>query len=327
VTRYDAAVLAWAAHLRSGSTTRWADFWPTAPAGSEGGEPPGAAQLELVRRLAERWQGPGFDSLADRVLHREGPGRGMARTLPLTHPAARLGVGAPPIDPSDVPVDELIRLGVGVLADLAQEQPPSVSPKQRRWFRRPHRNVSIQAPSLDELLTEVWSNRTRHGAAMPWRRFVRTVAARDALPLNANPARLAARAAKRVGPDRVHVYVGEAARAEGAFGVESTELLRRLNPVLALHVGEERLADVRGAAVRLLAGGAGPSLAVPREWEEWRRGRAERIASALSEGGYCVHGDLEEFVAGVQAPRRPRPAAVLDRLLDVVVRTVREEQV
>jgi len=351
VSRYDEAVLAWAAHLRSGGTTPWTEFWPSAPAGAQG-EPPGAVQLELVRRLAAAWEGPGFERLADRVLHRDAPGRGMA-TLPLVHPAAPGGVGAPPLDPIDVPVQELLRLGTGVLADLALAAPAATSNRGRRRRRtavvlgapitrhgfaeRTPRagGVFILAPSMDQLLTEVWSTRAQLGAGVRWRRFVQTWAGRDLLPLSADAARLAARVARRVGADRVHVMVGSAGVSPGAerprpgdpvpLAPESVDLLRRLNPVLGVHVREEGRDAVRANAVRLLAGGPARPLPIPARHRPWAQGCARRIADQLVTGGYAVHGDLDEFVEGIRTPPLTMPD-VLDRLVDVVVRAVREEQ-
>ena len=83
---------------------------------------PGAAQLERVRRLAlvSQLDGATFTRLADVVLHRSAPGRGLAQQ-PLSWPVregAPRRFGAPPTDPSAVPVDELVRVAVGTLTEL-----------------------------------------------------------------------------------------------------------------------------------------------------------------------------------------------------------------
>lgn len=321
MSEYDAAVLAWADALRSGDTTPWSEFRPDGR--HREGDPPGAAQLELVRRLGERWEGPGFDVLADRVLSREGPGRGLAHELLLAHPAAPYEAGAPPIDPADVPTEELLRVGIGVLADFALARPvPEEREHRRRWrLRKPE--VAVNAPTLDDLLTQVWARKVRGGSAMPWRRFVFNWHARDALPLGADPARRAKRAAERVGAHRVHVYVGAAAERPDGLSVESVDLLRRLNPVLGLHATD--LDGVRRVAVDLLAGPGTRTLSVPQAHRPWAEEQAVRIVEALVDGGYSVHGDLDEFAAGVRAPRQPHPDAVLDRLLAVVARAVEEQ--
>ena len=65
----------WVEHLRSGGTTPWAEWVrePAAPADVPRGPLPGAAQLELVRRLALAYDGlprglprEAFSALADR---------------------------------------------------------------------------------------------------------------------------------------------------------------------------------------------------------------------------------------------------------------------
>lgn len=131
-----AAAWSWADHLRAGGTTPWAQWVTTAPRDVPGiagrGRIPGAAQLELVRRLAEsleRPAGPDFAALADRALARSGPGRGPAH-IPLSwpgdepgHGAAAARIGVPPTDPASLPADELARAGVGLLADLVASAP------------------------------------------------------------------------------------------------------------------------------------------------------------------------------------------------------------
>ncbi|MGB0100866.1 MAG: hypothetical protein WBP61_11365, partial [Nocardioides sp.] len=102
----------WVAHLRAGGTTPWRDW-------SEPGEPrgrvlPGAQQLELLRRLNEAGS-PGVE-LATRVLDASAPGRGRP-DLELDGAVRRLDFGPPPVDPADLPDDELLRVAASVLAD------------------------------------------------------------------------------------------------------------------------------------------------------------------------------------------------------------------
>jgi hypothetical protein len=304
VTRYEAAVLSWADHLRSGGSTPWAEFEPT---GERTGVVPGAAQLELVRLLAQRWEGPGFDRLADRVLRRDAPGRGLPR-LHVVHPDAPRGAV---VDPADVPVDELLRIGSGVLADLALEAPPV------RARRTRDRALPIVAPSFDELMTRAWARRVQRGSGARWRTFYGWWAGRDQLPPSVDVARLAQRLGKGRRP--VEVYVGSAAAADVMpLTVESVDLLRRVNPLLRVHRADP--APARASAVRLLTGGALRPLPAPAPHRPWARRRAEHLAEDLRAGGYAVHGDLGEFVAGVQAPPMYRED-VLGRLVDVLVRS------
>lgn len=129
------AAWSWVDHLRRGGSTPWLD-WVARDAGAAAdgtlpGDPlPGAAELELVRRLAERAPATlppaAFERLAEVVLSRSGPGRGLPQ-LPLLWPAnAPARVGAPPVDPATVPEGELVRVGVGALTDLllGSETPP-----------------------------------------------------------------------------------------------------------------------------------------------------------------------------------------------------------
>ncbi len=222
-------------------------------AGSWAGPVPGAAQLELVRRLASRRErtgvtvsGPAFADLADRALRRSGPGRGQPdRPLPLPGPAGSRQVGAAPLDPSEVPVGTLVRLGVGLLADLVIDAGPlPAPPAARRRARdvlssrarvhlagapvlvdtvraalatagihehgRRSPEVLILAPPLDEHLAQVWSSRVQHGAPVRWDTFAGRWAREDALPPSADLPGIAAFWAERVGAARVHVLVDPA---------------------------------------------------------------------------------------------------------------------
>lgn len=244
----------WVDHLRDGGSASWTD-WCVRPgaAGSWAGPVPGAAQLELVRRLASRRErtgvtvsGPAFADLADRALRRSGPGRGQPdRPLPLPGPAGSRQVGAAPLDPSEVPVGTLVRLGVGLLADLVIDAGPlPAPPAARRRARdvlssrarvhlagapvlvdtvraalatagihehgRRSPEVLILAPPLDEHLAQVWSSRVQHGAPVRWDTFAGRWARKDALPPSADLPGIAAFWAERVGAARVHVLVDPA---------------------------------------------------------------------------------------------------------------------
>ncbi len=147
--RSEPAAWSWAEHLRQGGTRPWSAWTgeaaaPGSPATGHppaGWVPPAAAQLELVRLLAARpAAGPlvrsgRFPRLADVVLGRSAPGRGLA-AAPLRWPhddGPR--VGAPPVDPADLPVAELVRAGVGVLAELLVRA--STGPQGRGRIGRP----------------------------------------------------------------------------------------------------------------------------------------------------------------------------------------------
>jgi hypothetical protein len=248
----------WVDHLRDGGTSTWRE-WQRRPevavaTSTPGDAPlPGAAQLELVRLLATRRSerrgtgsvrpavdAAGFGALADRTFTRSGPGRGMAE-LPLALPGdRRRGVGPAPVDPGDVPAEELVRVGVGLLADLLTETPrPTAVPdrptRRRPWARsfrlvgapttaatvraalaasgfveggRSPRVVVLSEP-VDVLLAQVWSTRVQAGAGSRWRPFVRRWANRDRLPPVVDLAAVAATWRQRVGPARVHVVAAD----------------------------------------------------------------------------------------------------------------------
>ena len=253
---FGAAARSWVAHLEAGGTTSWADWVDqvgTAPAAATtpevppatasgdraGLELPGAAQLELLRRLNQ--EGP-LPPLGDHVLTRPGPGRGGVH-LPLSWP---------PVRPT-APAAEVRRVAVGVLADLTAtlEEPPrrkrrTRTPRRRHgptfvleglpltvaalreelataglvehrprppWFTFRRRSgdlpdlVLVVAGPVDEALHEVWTRRVLDGAHRSWRGFLSTWAARDALPPSADLGRALEHWVSRVGPGRVHLLV------------------------------------------------------------------------------------------------------------------------
>lgn len=283
----------WSQHLRDGGTTPWRD-WVAAghpdhpgrpfPSRPPGWTPPGAAQLELVRRLAaaDRLHGPAFTRLADLVLTRSGPGRGLAHQ-PLAWPGDAAApadpgrrFGAPAVDPADVPLEELVRLAVGTLTELLLRVPPPAEPRppRRRLLtrtpslrlagapvttsavrrelgrsglveggRRPR--VVLLAEPLDVALAQVWSARVQRGAPVRWRGFLSRWSGSPHLPPAADLPALARLWAERVGPAGVHVVVAPtaAAAARTAAGVLDTRLRPRAGDAAA------RTRDLSPAAV------------------------------------------------------------------------------
>jgi hypothetical protein len=254
---YEQAVRSWAEHLRGGGTTPWSTWVQGAPQADvpAGWTAPGAAQLELVRRLAlvSRLDGATFGRLADVVLHRSAPGRGLAQQ-PLAWPQpdeAPRRFGAPPTDPSDVPVDELVRVAIGTLTELLLITPVPPGPPELtrgRFSRGPafalagapvttsavrrelaaaghaeggrSPQVVVVAEPLDIVLAQVWSARVQRGAPIRWSGFLHRWANRRGLPPSADYPRLARRWAAEVGADSVHVLVApQAAPADVAAKV------------------------------------------------------------------------------------------------------------
>ena len=238
---YEQAAWSWTEHLRHGGTRTWTD-WLSSGWGSDAVVPtawvaPGAAQLEVVRRLAtvSGLDGPEFTRLADLVLGRSAPGRGLAHQ-PLSWPDRPPGrrFGAPPVDPSVVPEEELLRVAVGGLAELALQVPVARERSPRRgWLSRTSDVQVVGAPvtaaavrrrlgltarrsgrasrvvvmvqPFDRLLAEVWSARVQRGAPVRWPGFVRRWSGRADLPPAADLPGLARRWADRVGAEQVHL--------------------------------------------------------------------------------------------------------------------------
>ena len=242
-----AAAASWVDHLREGGTTRWGR-WARAGEGAhrahgsavdDTADPasriPGAAQLELLRRLNEL--GP-LPHRVDHVLGRPGPGRGPVHLrLPATGRAA--------------PRHEVLRVAAGVLADLTAEL-PARPPRRRRRPRRPRpveglptfvlegppitagevraglaaagvvehqprfswlgtrpdpgpELAVVLAGPLDAALSQVWSSRVQRGAARAWPRFATHWAGRRALPPSAAVDRVVDYWATRLGAGNVHL--------------------------------------------------------------------------------------------------------------------------
>jgi len=248
---FDAVAWSWVQHLRRGGTHAWLEWAAAEPAASTGAEPrpgagrlPGAAQLEVVRRLAARPTAATvpFEQLADLVLGRGAPGRGPD-DLPLVWPAGDqpTGFGPPPVDPAGLPAAELVRVLVGVITELLVRTAPR--PAGRPGGSGPRGNparadgfpvVGAPAPAaavraalaaaghrpadpptaavllaepVDRLLAQAWTRRVRRGGIVPWPRYVDRWVRQDRLPAAVDLATVAARWATQVGVDRVHVVV------------------------------------------------------------------------------------------------------------------------
>ena len=247
---YEQAAWSWTQHLRRGGSTPWRDWQPDPDLSvPTDWTVPGAAQLELVRRLADRGGAlRGFTELADLVLGRSGPGRGLAQQ-PLSWSGGDApAFGPPPVDPVDVPIDELLRLGVGVLAELLLRAPAPTGDRSsvRRWplTRSPSfalggapvttsavrrelngaghaeggrtPQVLLFAEPVDRALAQAWSVRVQQGSSARWRGFVDRWAARRELPPGADIPKLAGEWADRVGRDSVHVVAAPHSMPEAA---------------------------------------------------------------------------------------------------------------
>lgn len=326
---FDRAVWSWSEHLRHGGSREWSGWEapePGAVAPPPGWSPSGAAQLELVRRLAAHatLTGPAFTALADLVLDRSGPGRGLAQQ-PLSWPAhaesvSGSSVGPPPVDPVDVPVEELVRLGAGALTELVLTHPDRSAPMtrvRRRPFTRtpafrldgaPVSTAAVRqalgasghgeggrspvvvlvAEPVDLALVQVWSARVQRGSPVRWHGLLDRCASHDVLPVPVDVGALARAWATRVGPDRVQVVVapGDAAHAAGmaaeAIGVDLSVGSRGLFSVLGEVLLARAVDDLPPASVE--AGRQVNALLGVRAEGE-RRADAVRALVAVLPGG------------------------------------------
>ncbi len=111
----------WAAALREGATTPWRD-WPADGSGEGealGDDLPGAQQLALLRRLNVAADAAGRRvplPTADRVLAAGVSGRGRG-DLPVAGADEPERFGLRPVDPDELPDDELLRVAAGLIAD------------------------------------------------------------------------------------------------------------------------------------------------------------------------------------------------------------------
>ena len=288
---YDEAVASWAAHLRSGGTTTWSawrsgDHVPAAPLHPT----PDAIHLELVRRLNLAADPTGLADLADLVLTTGTPGRGridvpLPWPLPETEPHR---FGSPPIEPDQVPVEELNRLVVGVLARLLPGVPPRpTEPEPARWplpWRRrfrlhgsPGTVAVVRRMLLDQglvesdwrpvhvvlgrpvevMLGEHWAARTRHGGSVTlgtvWRRTLTAGRLPRGLDLPTVARRLDGRR-----HEPVHVVLGRdtqhvASLTAGVLGARETVLGPAADPTT-----DPALSDLTRRLNRLLTLTQGP---------------------------------------------------------------------
>jgi len=235
---------AWVEHLRTGGSTPWADF--TGESSVADRMLPGAIQLEVARRLnaVDGRDDAAHRRLVDRVLTSSAPGRGQP-DLELVGVHDGSPFGPRPVDPATLPTEELLRMAVGVLAELVLERDPGVRPEPRTlpappWRRgyhlagdpqlagharaaladagrRPgHRSpvAVLLADDLGAMLADVWTWRVQQGVTPTWHWWLAHWARRDQLPPRADLTAVAARWADRVGRQRVHVVVGTALPAD-----------------------------------------------------------------------------------------------------------------
>ncbi len=178
----------------------------------------------------------------------------------------------------------------------------------REGGRRP--TCVVVGGPLDQLMAERWSARVSAGGEMRWQRMWETAVAQDRLPPGIQLGTLANGLVEQFGAAHVHVVLAadpEAACATaGAVlgldlalpsprpgsGLLATDLLRGLNALLVMKVGEDGRDRIADQVWPELAGvEARTALAAPRGRVGWARTTAEAMAEELRSGDYAVHGD------------------------------------
>ena len=288
---YEQAVGAWAAHLRAGGTTDWSAWRDTTTDSAEGQlgdagrQPlPDAVHLELVRRInVAAPQGADNRGLADRVFATAAPGRGLI-DVPLPWPDSPRRFGTPPMDPAQLPEEELIRLAVGVLAHLlpgvphsTPEAPPAPWPMPWRRRFRLHGSPgtvagvreSLLAQGLVEtdwrpthiviarpvpvMMAEYWSAAVRNGGILKWSTVWRRAEAAGRLPPSIDVADIAERLATK-STRQVHVVAARSAEEAAALSAG----VLRADPAVVGENGDAALADLLRRLNRLTGLAHGP---------------------------------------------------------------------
>jgi hypothetical protein len=274
----EARAWGWVAHLRDGGTTPWAEWGSASGADEQSGRYlPGAQQLELLRRLNEhRVPSP---ELAARVLATSAPGRGRP-DLGLVGVLPASAFGPPPVDPVDLPADELVRVATALIAEDTAAAGDPLEPRTPRLLRRRYRilgdpevanplrdhltahgrppggrraTVVIVGSDLAGMLVHVWTARSLGAGVRPWPDWLGAEVRRPALLERIDLAGLAETWVPRVGTGRVHVVLDDprrATRLAAGFGhrvpaarplsADAVELARRTAPVLGTLVTPER---------------------------------------------------------------------------------------
>lgn len=326
----EARAWGWVVHLRDGGTTPWSDWSTPAPDDQQAGRYlPGAQQLELLRRINQR-RLPSPE-LAERVLATSAPGRGRPDLgLVGVLPASRFG--PPPVDPADLPADELVRVATAVIAEDVVAAGPLPEPRRPRMIRRRYRllgdpglanplrdaltasgrppggsgpTIVVVGSDLGRMLAHVWTARSFGAGIRPWAEWLTAETRRSDLLPRIDLAGLAEEWVSRVGAGKVHVVLDDprlAARLAGGrrvtadlseLSADAVELARRTAPVVGTLVSPEQRTTLMWHRLRpVLAAYAGPSLRVPPRHQAWLADRTADLRQRLAQGDYAVHGAL-----------------------------------
>jgi hypothetical protein len=329
---HEARAWGWVAHLRDGGTTPWSSWGTSAGADEQSGRYlPGAQQLELLRRLNElHLPSP---ELADRVLGASAPGRGrpdlgLVGVLPVS------AFGPPPVDPLELPADELVRVATALIAEDVVAAGDPLEPRTPRLLRRRYRllgdpevadvvrdalvadgrppggrraTVVVAGTDLSAMLVHVWAARSLGAGVRPWPEWLAAEVRRPGVPDRIDLPALAASWVPKVGASRVHVVLDDQRRVRRLAGgrrriaparplsADAIELARRTAPVVGtLVTPERRTALMRHRLRPVLAAQPGPQLRIPRRYRPWLAEHTADLSRRLVAGDYAVHGALPE---------------------------------
>jgi hypothetical protein len=351
---HEARAWGWVAHLRDGGTTPWSAWGSLAGADEQSGRYlPGAQQLELLRRL-NRIRIPSPE-LADRVLGASAPGRGRP-DLGLVGVLPESAFGPRPVDPSQLPADELVRVATALIAEDVVAAGDPLEPRTPRLLRRRYRllgdpdltdvvrdalvadgrppggrraTVVVAGTDLSSMLVHVWTARSLGAGVRPWPEWLATQTRRG-LPDRIDLPALAAAWVPRVGAGRVHVVLDDPRRASRLAGrrrrmaparplsADALELARRTAPVVGTLVAPERRTGLMRRRLRpVLAGFPGPDLVVPRRYRPWLVEHSASLRRRLASGDYAVHG-----VVPAPAARRGVTAPDEERVLALAMQVL-----
>jgi hypothetical protein len=351
----EARAWGWVAHLRDGGTTPWSAWGSRSGAEEHSGRYlPGAQQLELLRRLNQR-RLPSPE-LADRVIGASAPGRGRP-DLGLVGVLAPSAFGPPPVDPSDLPADELVRVATAVIAEDVVAAGDPLESRTPRLLRRRYRllgdpdvadvlrdalvadgrppggrraTVVVTGTDLSSMLVHVWTARCLGAGVRPWSEWLAVELRRPGVPGRIDLPTIAAAWVPRVGAGRVHVVLDDQARARRLAGgrhrvaparplsADAIELARRTAPVVGTLVAPERRTALMRHRLRpVLSAHPGPELRVPARHRPWLVEHTGDLRRRLAAGDYAVHGVLPE-----PAERRGVAAPDEDRVLALAMQVL-----
>jgi hypothetical protein len=265
--------------------------------------------------------------------------------------------GPPPVDPADLPADELVRVATALIAEDVVAAGDPLPAREPRLLRRRYRllgdpdlavplrdhlvadgrppgrrgaTVVVVGSDLAAMLVHLWTARSLGAGVTPWPEWLRVELSRAALPRRLDLAAHAEAWVPRVGAGRVHVVLDDPRRAarlvarrqpptRSPLSADAVELARRTAPVVGSLVAPERRTALMWHRLRpVLAAHPGPALRVPARYRPWLDERTAELRRGLATGDYAVHGILRE-PADWPGVRRPDDERVLTLAMRVLL--------